>query len=422
MTGDKMTPGVLLSPELTDTQREQLLLDHHPERPRSLPWRILAVVGKILSVLLFFAGPFFAGYGISQLLFHATQWRPTPVVAYLIEFLISFAVLAFLFWAVAFNASRRLMRRNSHFGEDILQALERIAQGDFSVVLPAPHDSHAPLAELAESVNKMAHDLGDIDQQRRDFVSNVSHEIQSPLTSIGGFAALLHDPTLDPATRDHYLDIIVAESKRLSQLSDNLLKLSALQDNEAALVREQVVLNEQLAVVISALEPQLQAKSQKLRVALTPVLLEGDRELLDLVWINLIQNACKYTPAGGEVTVKLATAGDRAIVTVSDTGIGMSPPELLHVFERFYRADKSRSRSEGDSGRDDKGLADKMGTVPILSGGNGLGLALVKEIVEAHGGQVNATSQTGVGSTFTVELPLMRRNPVAPAGEGAAFE
>jgi len=389
-------------PSSADTQREQLLLNHHPAHPRSLPWRILEVAGKILIVLLFFAGPFLAGYGISQLLFHVTQWRPTPLVAYLFEFLISFAVLAFLFWAVAFNASRRLMHRNSHFGRNIMQALERIAQGDFSVVLPVSQDSREPLAELAASVNKMAHDLGDIDQQRRDFVSNVSHEIQSPLTSIGGFATLLHNPALDAATRDHYLEIIESESKRLSQLSDNLLKLSALQDREATLAREPIVLNEQLASVTNLLEPQMQAKGLKLQVSLTPVLVEGDRELLDLVWINLLQNACKYTPEGGEVNVALTTTGNQAVVTVSDTGVGMSPQELLHIFERFYRADKSRSRSEGGNR-----LADKITPGVILpAGGNGLGLALVKEIVNAHSGQVSATSQLGEGSTFTVELPL----------------
>ncbi|MCL2654968.1 MAG: HAMP domain-containing histidine kinase, partial [Coriobacteriia bacterium] len=205
------------------------------------------------------------------------------------------------------------------------------------------------------------------------------------LTSIGGFAALLQNPDLDAATRSHYLEIIEAESKRLSQLSDNLLKLSALQDSEAALAREPIMLDEQLAAVAAMLEPQLQAKELELRTDLAPVMLQGDRELLDLVWINLLQNACKYTPCGGTVTVTLTTSGDHAVASIADTGIGMSQPELLHVFERFYRADKSRSRAEG---------------------GNGLGLALVKEIVEAHGGRVTATSQPGEGSTFTVELPL----------------
>lgn len=353
---------------------------------RGLVRSVLVTCAKVAFLVAFVGLPALAGYGLSRLIFRWFTWRPTGLGQFVFEFLCAFAVLALCIGIASNNIRRHITRGGPRFGQNILEALDRISRGDFSVVLPVEHNE--PLGELAESVNKMARDLGDIDQQRRDFVSNVSHEIQSPLTSISGFAALLHNPELDATTRDHYLEIIESESKRLSQLSDNLLKLSALQDSEAALKRAPIALDEQLVAVAGALEPQLQAKTLALRVEAAPVTFTGDRELLDLVWINLLQNACKYTPAGGAVTVRLTVDGDRAIVAITDTGIGMSPSELLHVFERFYRADKSRSRAEG---------------------GAGLGLALVKEIVEAHGGQVTAASQPGQSATFTVTLPLAQQ-------------
>ncbi|MDR1264645.1 MAG: HAMP domain-containing histidine kinase [Propionibacteriaceae bacterium] len=262
-----------------------------------------------------------------------------------------------------------------------MAALDRIAHGDFSVRLPA--DRRHPLIELIDSVNNLAAELGDLEAQRQGFISNVSHEIQSPLTSIGGFARLLRDPSLTLEAREHYLDIIEAETRRLSKLSDNLLRLSALETG--ALERQRYRLDEQLRDVILLLEPQWAAKDLDLELATDPSGTEivADRDLLCQVWINLVQNAIKFTPATGWVRVVLTPAADGWCCQVADSGPGIDPADRPHVFERFYRGDKARG---GD--------------------GNGLGLALVKRVVELHSGRVDLASAPGAGTAVTVYLPL----------------
>ncbi|MDR1450534.1 MAG: HAMP domain-containing histidine kinase [Propionibacteriaceae bacterium] len=271
-------------------------------------------------------------------------------------------------------------------GRRVLDALERISQGDFNVRIEDP--GRGPFAEVVDSVNRMARELGTVEQQRQDFISNVSHEIQSPLTSIQGFAALLRGAGLDTATQRHYLDIIAAECHRLSTLSADLLRLSALDD--AKVEGRSFRLDEQLREVILALEPQWSAKGIEVELD-TPgaARVTGEPELLHQVWVNLAHNAIKFSSAGGHVSVRLAPGpaaapSERAgwRVEFEDKGDGIGPSDLPHVFERFYRADKARS-----------------------VGGSGLGLALAKRIVDLHGGRICVASKPGEGSTFTVCLP-----------------
>jgi signal transduction histidine kinase len=269
---------------------------------------------------------------------------------------------------------------------DITEALERIAQGDYNVLLPV--GDRRAFDDLAKSVNRMAAQLGTTEQARQEFVASVSHEIKSPLTSISGFAQLLHDPTLTPKEREHYLDVIEEESKRLSHLSDNLLKLTALDDAEKPLDLAPVDLPAQLQSVALLMEPQWRAGRIDVELdapegARAPVV-NGDAELLQEVWINLLSNAIKYTPAGGRITITVAAAGEgHATVSVADTGCGIPAQSLPHIFERFYRVDKARDRARG---------------------GNGLGLALAKRIVELHGGHIGVTSEPNTGSTFSVNI------------------
>ncbi|MDR1422717.1 MAG: HAMP domain-containing histidine kinase, partial [Coriobacteriales bacterium] len=307
------------------------------------------------------------------------------------------------------------------FGRDIFDALERIARGDFNVFVPS-HE-HDPLAGLAESVNRMARQLGTVESQRQQFITDVSHEIQSPLTSISGFAALLRDSALTEEQRLHYLGIIEQESRRLSHLADNLLRLAALDSEDQQAERTHYALDEQLRSVILTLEPQWTARNVSVELVTeqtkpntdadikaaesepevnreaagsepganpgsteygaTPLAFDGDQELMEQVWINLIGNAIKFTPEGGKVTVSVERVGAAWVVRVIDTGIGVTEEDLLHIFERFYRADKARGRSQG---------------------GNGLGLPLARRIVELHGGSIDVASDPDHGSTFTVTL------------------
>jgi signal transduction histidine kinase len=224
----------------------------------------------------------------------------------------------------------------------------------------------------------MARSLGTLETMRQDFISNVSHEIQSPLTSISGFAALLKDDTLSAAERRRYAETIETESRRLSSLSDNLLKLSALDDS--SLAKTDFRLDKQLSNVILTLEPQWSAKQLSVEADLDKCTINGDEDLLSQLWINLLANAIKFTPENGTVQVSL----NADTVRIADTGIGIAKDDLPHIFERFYKVDKARDRSLG---------------------GNGLGLSLVKKIVELHDGSITVNSEISAGTSFEILLP-----------------
>ncbi|MDR0906921.1 MAG: HAMP domain-containing histidine kinase [Oscillospiraceae bacterium] len=289
--------------------------------------------------------------------------------------------LAAAVWVLAVSCARQ----HGKFAlfDNINNAIDRIAHGDFNVRIDG--GEHHPLSELTERLNKMARELGTVEQLRQDFVSNVSHEIQSPLTSITGFAALLRNGDLSPELRTHYLEIIESESRRLSKLSDNLLKLSSLDADAEPLKKAVFRLDKQLENAVLMSEPQWTAKKIELSLALEKVEISGDEELLTQVWVNLLHNAIKFTPEGGKIDISLTRDGGRVRVTVADSGIGIAEEDRIHLFERFYKADKSRDRALG---------------------GNGLGLSLVKKITELHGGNIELESEVGKGTAFRVFLPV----------------
>jgi len=343
----------------------------------------------MLSVFLF-AACFAAGYGLAELIFRFTG-RPAAIWTHVITGLSGLCVFALgakVFVGMHIRAHRRNGRGRwdtvrNEFLDDTIKAIERIARGDFSVLIPV--NELNPFSEVAESVNKMARELGSMENLRQDFISNVSHEIQSPLTSIGGFASLLKNDALTPSQRAHYIDVIETEAGRLSKLSDNLLKLSSLESNAQPLTVTSFSLDKQLQNAVLVLEPQWAEKDIDLSLILEKITYSGDEGLLTQVWINLIHNAIKFTPEKGEIGVTLTNGGETAVCRISDTGAGICDEDRMHIFERFYKADKARDRALG---------------------GSGLGLSLVKKIVELHGGTVTVESQIGKGSTFTVTLPL----------------
>ncbi|MDR1116998.1 MAG: HAMP domain-containing histidine kinase [Oscillospiraceae bacterium] len=317
-----------------------------------------------------------AGHYLLSLLDLSGLWQT------LFSLWIGFGLFAFTGFLIHSIGSRS--RHEDHDMEQhgfMLEAMERIAQGDFSVFLPTDDRAHA---KVAEAINTMAKNLGDMETMRQDFISNVSHEIQSPLTSIGGFAKLLKNDSLSPEQRKHYADIIETESNRLSSLSENLLKLSNLDNNKIPLNKADLKLDKQIESIVLTLEPQWSAKNINLEADIQKCAINGDRDLLSQVWINLLNNAIKFTPENGEITISLAEENGDVIVKIIDTGLGIAPEDKAHIFERFYKADKSRDRSFG---------------------GNGLGLSIVKKIVELHGGSITVESEKGKGTTFSVILP-----------------
>ncbi len=229
-------------------------------------------------------------------------------------------------------------------------------------------------------------ELKKLEQMRKDFVANVSHELKTPITSIKGFSETLLDGALsDKQTAEYFLSIILKESDRLQTLIQDLLDLSKIEQQGFQLSIQPCDLREILNDVSVMLESKAKEKEVDLTVSLPGGLLyiEGDIYRLTQIFINLMNNAITYTPQGGSVHVKVDKHEHYALVTVSDTGIGIKKEEIPRIFERFYRVDRARSRN---------------------SGGTGLGLAIVKHLVEAHKGQISVESKVGQGTTFTVKL------------------
>jgi signal transduction histidine kinase len=272
----------------------------------------------------------------------------------------------------------------------IIEALQRVAKGDFSVRVDDVLDEHAQkrggISELVNSVNYMALELNKMEKMRQEFISNVSHEIQSPLTAIRGFARLLQKNHLSLDDRKHYLNIIETESTRLSRISENLLRLASLESEQVKVEPKSYRLDRQVRDLILACEPQWSNKSIDMDVSLEEVTITADEDLLSQVWSNLIHNSIKFTPVGGRVCVEVSRQNDTVEFHITDSGIGISEEDQVHIFERFYKADKSRTRSDNT--------------------GSGLGLSIVQKIIEIHRGTISVESTLGVGTTFVVSLPL----------------
>lgn len=344
-----------------------------------------------LYVLFFFtvfALCFTAGFGLSSLAFRF-MGKPSEMIANVVTGLFGLAIflagisLLRLFADIYGKKHPEWKKRFEHSIaiKETLDAMNRISHGDFNVFISV--EDHDPMSEIAASVNKMAKELSSMEQVRQDFISNVSHEIQSPLTSISGFAALLRNGGLPDDMRLHYINIIETESKRLSKLSENLLKLSTLEAE--TIDYHEYRLDRQIENAILMLEPQWAMKNINLEADLPGIVVGGDEELLGQVWVNLIHNAIKFTPKEGKIKVTLSSDSSAVLVVIWDNGAGIAAEDQIHIFERFYKVDKARDRSLG---------------------GNGLGLSIVKKIAELHGGSVSVDSEIGRGTAFTVRLPL----------------
>lgn len=260
---------------------------------------------------------------------------------------------------------------------------KELAKGNFHVEVQTKRKDE--LGNLAQNFNQMAQGLGELDQMRQQFVSNVSHEIQSPLTSIQGFARALKDGVVqDEESKQAYYDIIENESKRLSTMSQHLLKLASLDTEHPPFEPRTYALDEQLRRVLAATEPQWSQKDITVEVDVKPVFYTGDADQLEQVWVNLLTNAIRHTPVNGEIRVTLQPEPETVRVTISDNGEGISPEDQQRIFERFYKVDKSHTRKQG---------------------GSGLGLSIAERIVELHHGTIEVASHAGEGTAFTVTLP-----------------
>lgn len=267
----------------------------------------------------------------------------------------------------------------------ITAAAERLMQGDFTARIEPIRGSYAEqnFGEIVDCFNRLAQALAGTESLRTDFIANVSHELKTPLAVIQNYATMLQTPELEERTRMEYAKAATDACRRLSNLVSNILKLNKLEHQQLAPARTEYDISEQLVESLLQYEHVWEKKSISLETDIPDgVRLQGDEELLMLVWNNLLSNAFKFTPPGGRVGVTLTENGEEVTVSVSDTGCGMTPEVGSRIFEKFYQGDPAHSTQ-----------------------GNGLGLALVKRVVDMVRGRIQVESVFGKGSTFTVTLP-----------------
>ncbi|MBW4082205.1 cell wall metabolism sensor histidine kinase WalK [Paenibacillus sp. S150] len=341
-------------------------------------WEVCKFIFKFLSLLLLLFAIWNGSFFGARLLLRQFGWSLSD---YTYQVLIM-GLQALIFFCLAGLAAFSTQGRERRFYLPILSAIRQISKGDFQVELNSKE--YRQFGGIVEGINEMASELNRMETMRQDFISNVSHEIQSPLTSIRGFARALRDDNLSAESRAHYLDIIEAEGSRLSGLSDNLLKLSALEAESFPFERKAYRLDKQLQEMILACEPQWLGKAIDVEAELEEVTVHAVQDLLSQVWTNLLHNSIKFTPPGGLISVRLRTVEETVEVEIRDSGIGIAEEELPRIFERFYKVDQARSTS---------------------GGGSGLGLSLVKKIVEIHEGGITITSRPDKGTACTVTLP-----------------
>ncbi|BAM46788.1 sensor histidine kinase [Amphibacillus xylanus] len=265
----------------------------------------------------------------------------------------------------------------------ITKASEKLATGDFSTRLPT--DRQDELGRLMHSFNNMAEALENMEEVRKQFISNISHEMQSPLTSIKGYAGALRDGLVSEENQQDYLDIIYQEVDRLSRLSNNLLKMASLDAEKDLIKLETYRLDEQIRRVILSIEPLWREKNISVELDLSKTYIYANQDLMEQVWLNLIVNAIKYNRENGEIYISFYKDDQDIVVRINDTGIGIDQKDIPYLFDRFYKVDRSRSE---------------------FSSGNGLGLSITKKIIQIHNGSIDLVSQKGIGTTFFVRLPI----------------
>lgn len=295
-----------------------------------------------------------------------------------------FLIIIFVFFSMIISTFFTLIigHRILHPIENLIDATKKVAKGDFSIRLSEniPEDE---IREMNIHFNKMIGELNGIETLRNDFIINVSHEFKTPIASIEGYATLLQHPLLTEEERKEYVQMILESANQLSTLSGNILKLSEFESKEIMPEKNYFSLDEQLRQALLFLESKWSKKNLEIDLELPSVTYFGNEEFLMHVWLNIYGNAIKFTPENGTISTTIKQCDNGIYISISDTGIGMTEEAQKHIYEKFYQGDRTRH-----------------------SEGNGLGLTLVKRIIDLLEGTIEVQSEEGKGTTFTVCLPL----------------
>lgn len=295
--------------------------------------------------------------------------------------LVNVIILTLLFCAVDAFRRREMVTKPV---KRIQEGIARVIKGDFTTRIAYIYgeDSDNEFDVIIAGLNQMIEELSGVETLRNDFIANVSHELKTPLTVIRNYGTLLQSPDLSEEQRMEYGKAIQEQTIRLSNLITNILKLNKLENQQIYPNVKKYNLGEQLCECMLAFESLWEEKNIEIETEIEEdVWIEADRELLDLVWHNLLSNALKFTDPNGKVTLSLKKDDSYVCVQVKDTGCGMSAETGKNIFKKFYQGDTSHATK-----------------------GNGLGLALVKRVIDICGGEISVSSKLGVGSTFTVKL------------------
>lgn len=332
-------------------------------------WKAMVAILGLVILLMF---------GESMIITYLQSYMPAMIGS-----LVYYGVIFCVILIVAFALVKRYMYGKSL--DMIAEAARKVALGDYTVRLePIRKDGRKDEIEvLIEDFNHMTQELGSVEMLKSNFIANVSHEIKSPLAVIQSYAGAIKDDTLTKAERDACADAIMDASRRLSSMVTNILRLNKLEQQTSLEPGDPYQLGEQLRRCALNYYEQWQSRDITFEVNVLETLIRYDEALLELVWNNLIGNAVKFTPPGGRISLTSHRENDAIIVRVQDNGCGMEAATKQRIFEKFYQGDTSHATQ-----------------------GNGLGLALVKRVLELIGGTVTVDSAPGKGSCFTVTLPV----------------
>lgn len=330
---------------------------------------ILIFFSLVISTLAFFA----LMYVLTSLeIVDTNNFRTVPVLLIFGSFSISIGTVVSAFVVRRVLNPIMILRTN----------MEKVAKRDFTIQMNQ-HQSIKEVQKLYTSFNTMVRELNSVETLRDEFTTTVSHEFKTPVATIQGYVQLLQNSDLAESERQAYYKRILNGTQQLSTLSDNILNLTKLNNENFLLNKHHFRLDEQIREVILFLQPKWEKQHLEWTIDLENITINGDEEFLHQVWLNLIDNAIKYNYTSGTISVSLTKEDSNCLIEIKDSGIGMTEETVQKMFDRFYQEDTTRKTQ-----------------------GNGLGLSLVKEIIELHEGQITAVSQSGAGTKFCIQIPL----------------
>ncbi|MGD9568870.1 MAG: sensor histidine kinase [Sedimentibacter sp.] len=302
---------------------------------------------------------------------------PTSGIAIFLMPLIALFVSIMIGTSISAIASERVVKPLNQ----LINATKAISDGDFNARVEETN-SDSEIMELLRNFNHMAEELSNIEMFRNDFINNFSHEFKTPIVSIRGFAKQLQNENLPTKKRKEYTDIIISESDRLSKMSSNVLLLTKFENQQIITNQKEYDLDEQIRNCIILLEKQWTKKNIEMNINLEEIKFYGNEEMLSHLFINLIENSIKYSNENDPVDINCQAINNYILFKITDHGNGMDKNTLKHIFDKFYQGDSSRATK-----------------------GNGLGLPIVKRIVELYKGEIIVNSEVGKGTTFSIKLP-----------------